>query len=92
MFVRFRGNIHVQCLQPVAGPAGDYKVNAAQERGRYDHYNEYLDKLQIDRDVRRRQEGVPAKGMHIIVIHQSGWSPKDGPHCSSYTHEHRFNP
>ncbi|XP_060569853.1 serine/threonine-protein kinase Nek1-like isoform X6 [Ruditapes philippinarum] len=48
--------------RPVVGQGGDYNGNAAgQQRGKYDHYNEYLDKLQQNRDIRQRQEGVPAK-------------------------------
>ena len=56
----------------MAGPAGDYNANAAgQQRGKYDHYNEYLDKLQQNRDERQRQEGVPAKGIQNIIISSS---------------------
>ncbi|KAL4230394.1 Serine/threonine-protein kinase Nek1 [Mactra antiquata] len=45
--------------RPQPGPGGDYNVNAG--KGKYDHYNDYLDKLQRDRDLRQRQEGVPPR-------------------------------
>lgn len=60
----FSNHLFVLFLQPVGGgPAGDYNANAAQQRGKYDYYNEYLDKLEKDREIRKRQEGVPAKGI-----------------------------
>lgn len=49
----------------MAGPAGDYNANAAG-RGKYDFYNDYLDKLQKERDVRQRQD-VPVKGKQVFM-------------------------
>ncbi|WAQ98248.1 NEK1-like protein [Mya arenaria] len=45
--------------RPIAGPAGDQNGKAA--RGKYEHYNQYLDKLEQDREIRKRQEGIPPK-------------------------------
>ena len=52
-------------FQPIAGPGGDPGArvnNNGAVRGKYEAYNQYLDKLEQEREARKRQEGVPAKG------------------------------
>lgn len=44
-------------VQPAGDPAGD------KERGKYDQYHDYLDKLERDRDQRKNN---PQPGMDLI--------------------------
>ena len=37
-------------------------------RGKYEAYHQYLDKIKREQDVRKRQDGVPPPGKHITLI------------------------